>query len=94
MAGSSLWEISAQHCGLHSSQGIQSQEPPDHPQTGQADLRPPDVREEPQEGEGDGAADQEQAGAEGVRVSSGGGVPRVSPYTTNSILSFQFCLQL
>ena len=71
MAGSSLWEISAQHCGLHSSQGIQSQEPPDHPQAGQADLRPPDVREEPQEGEGDGAADQEQTRVEGIRLSSG-----------------------
>ena len=78
MAGTSLWEIQAQHCGLHSCKGIQSEEPPDHPPPGQADLRLADVWEEPQEGQGDGAADQEQTSSEGVRVSGGGRVPRVS----------------
>ena len=78
MAGTSLWEIQAQHCGLHSCQGIQSEEPPDHPQTGQAHLGPAHVREEPQEGAGDGATDPEQTRVEGVRLSSGWRVSRVS----------------
>ena len=78
MAGTSLWEIQAQHCGLHSGQGIQSEEPPDHPQAGQAHLGSPHVREEPQEGAGDGATDPEQTRVEGVRLSSGWRVSRVS----------------
>ena len=78
MAGTSLWEISAQHCGLHSRQGVQSEEPPDHPQAGQADLGSPHVREEPQEGAGDGATDPKQTRVEGIRLSSGWRVSRVS----------------
>ena len=78
MAGTSLWEIQAQHCGLHSCKGIQFEEPPDHPPLGQADLRPADVWQEPQEGPGDGAADPEQTRAEGIRLSSGWRVSRVS----------------
>ena len=70
MAGTSLWQIQAQHGGLHSCQGIQSEEPADHPQTGQAHLGSPHVREEPQEGAGDGATDPEQTRPQGIRLSS------------------------
>jgi hypothetical protein len=45
---------------LAQGQGARTQEPPDHPPARSADLRPPPVRPEPQEGEGDGAADQGQ----------------------------------
>ena len=78
MAGTSLWQIQAQHGGLHSCQGIQSEEPPDHPQAGQADLGSAHVREEPQEGAGDGATDPKQTRVEGIRMSSGWRVSRVS----------------
>ena len=76
--GSPVRQIPSQHCGLHPGQGIQSEEPPDHPQAGQAHLGSPHVREEPQEGAGDGAADPQQARSEGVRLSSGWRVSRVS----------------
>ena len=78
MAGTSLWEIQAQHCGLHSCQGIQSEEPAHDPPAGPADLGAADVRAEPPQGAGDGAADPQPRRHEGVRLQGGGGVPRVS----------------
>ncbi len=45
---------------LAQGQGARTQEPPDHPPARSAYFRSPPVRPEPQEGEGDGAADQGQ----------------------------------
>ena len=47
-------------------------------QTGQADLRAADVREKPRQGAGDGDADQDAPGQEGVCGQGGGRVPGVS----------------
>ena len=58
--------------------GIQSEEPAHDPPAGPADLGAADVRAEPPEGAGDGAADPQPRRHEGVRLQGGGGVPRVS----------------
>ena len=58
--------------------GIQSEEPAHDPPAGPADLGAADVRAEPPQGAGDGAADPQPRRHEGVRLQGGGGVPRVS----------------
>ena len=37
--------LQTQHSSVHPRQGIQPEEPEDHPQAGQAHLRPPHVRQ-------------------------------------------------
>ena len=68
VTGSSLRSLQTQHGRVHLGQGARTQEPAHHPQIGQAHVRPVAVREEPQEGQRDGAADQDASGPEGVRL--------------------------
>lgn len=79
-AGSSVWEIQAQHGGVHSREGVQPEKPEDHPSAGSADQRIASVRKVAKEGETDGAPDQESVSAEGVHLQSGRRVSRVSGY--------------
>lgn len=78
-----MWSLSPQHRCLHSGQGIQSEKPAHHSPTGQVDLRSIDVRSEPKESSGHGAADPQPTSAQGIRLSRGGRVSRV-----NRILNF------
>ncbi len=66
--GAPLRAVPPQHGGVHPCQGARAQEPAHHPQAGPADVGAAAVRAEPQEGARDGAADQDQAGPEGVRL--------------------------
>lgn len=75
-----MWEIQAQHGGVHSREGVQPEEPEDHPSVGSADQRIASVRKVAEEGETDGAPNQEPASAEGVHLQGGRRVPRVSGY--------------
>ncbi len=76
--GAPLRSLPPQHGGVRPGQGARPQEPADDPPPGQADVGAAPLRAEPAQGQGDGAADQDQAGAEGVRLQGRGGVPEVS----------------
>ncbi len=75
--GPPLRSLPPQHCSVHSGKGVQPQEPEDDPQAGQADLRPAHVWPQPTQGQGHGAADPQQTGAQGIRLQGRGRVPRV-----------------
>ena len=73
--------------------GIQSEEPAHDPPAGPAHLGAADVRAEPPQGAGDGAADPQPRRHEGVRLQGRGGVPRVSVAiaVTISVLGGEGC---
>ena len=70
-----MWPLSPQHCGFHPRQGVQLEEPANDPPLGSTHLRTPHVWKESQEGQGHGAADQEQTSAQRVCLQGGGRVP-------------------
>lgn len=78
--GTPLRPIQAQHRSIHPGQGVQPEKSQDDTSVGQIDQRSAVVRQIAEEGQTDGASDQEQACVQGVRVQSGRGISRVSKY--------------
>ena len=77
-SGAPLRPIPPQHGGVHPGQGAGPQEPAHHPPPGPADVGAPPLRAQPQEGARDGAADQDEAGGEEVRLQGRGTLSHVS----------------
>ena len=73
-----MWPLPPQHGGLHLGEGVRSQEPPDHPPVGPADVRPSAVRPEPEESPGNGAANPDKTSSEGIRLPRRGRISGVS----------------
>lgn len=61
-------KVQAQHRGVYTCQRIQPEESEDDPPAGSVDQRIVVVREVTEEGEADGAPDQEPPGVQGVRL--------------------------
>ena len=77
--GPPVRQIPAQHRRFHPGQGARPQDLANHSQTRSPHLRSSSLRPEPEEGEGDGAADQDAAGSKGVRLQGRRTIPGVSP---------------
>lgn len=77
-AGAPVRTLPPQHGRLHPGQGVQFAQPAHHPPAGQTDERPAAVRAVAAQGQADGAADPQPAGAEGVRLQGRRKFPRVS----------------